>query len=186
MIKNKIIKLCKKAGSFTLHYDSSRQIQWLSNGFAIYPLQGCPIFDEENFFTTFDIDVSSSLLTILPDLPKGFDFNDGNNLEVEVTRLGLTILDESTDIVAFKTEYGIELFERSCFSPFGDYSKNDLQYFIRHAGKTPYLVVKNGFMLIGIILPKKIIDKQLVDDVKNFAKQLEVTFYNKSEELENG
>lgn len=183
---NKIIKLCKSESKILIFNDKTRGIQWLSNGFSVYPLIEFPTFDGMSFCTTYGLDESKFELNIYEELPKTYDFSDSNNLETEVIKLDFFVCQKPCDVIAFQTEYGIEFFDAACFAPFGDYGESDLQYFIRFAGKTPYLVVKNGFMLIGMILPKKVIDRQFVERLQDFKTKIDMTFYNKSEELENG
>lgn len=55
MIIKKIVSLCKDAGVFNIIDDYLGDVQWLGNGEAYYPLEGCPIFDEDSFCTVFDI-----------------------------------------------------------------------------------------------------------------------------------
>ena len=55
MIMKKVYSLCKNAGMFNLIDDVKGGLQWLGNAEAYYPLEGCPIFDEDSFCATFDI-----------------------------------------------------------------------------------------------------------------------------------
>ena len=91
----------------------------------------------------------------------------------------LSVTYSTYDAVALKTQYGIEFINRAHIHPFGDYSVRDIIYTLRtdESGNT-YFAVKCGFMLIGIVLPLKIIVKSFIDDLKTFERQVEVTFYN--------
>ena len=54
----KVVALCNKAKGFRLFdkLDSTGEItQWLGDGYAIYPLIGLPILDEETLCAVFDI-----------------------------------------------------------------------------------------------------------------------------------
>lgn len=54
----KVVALCNKAKGFRLFdkIDSTGEItQWLGDGYAIYPLNGLPILDEETLCAVFDI-----------------------------------------------------------------------------------------------------------------------------------
>ena len=47
---NKIIAICKKSKTFIIHTTDNGKLQWLSNGYACYPLHGHPLYDEESIF----------------------------------------------------------------------------------------------------------------------------------------
>ena len=54
----KVLSICKTNGLYYLYdrIDRSGEItQWLGDGYALYPLDGLPILDEESFCTVFDI-----------------------------------------------------------------------------------------------------------------------------------
>ena len=178
----KIISLCKTAGQLILYSDPERDIQWLSDGRAIYPLIGCPKFDEDSFCNTYEITDSQRkkiAFHIDEPLPLHFNFDDTDDYETETERMPLSVTYSTYDAVALKTQYGIEFINRAHIHPFGDYSVRDIIYTLRtdESGNT-YFAVKCGFMLIGIVLPLKIIVKSFIDDLKTFERQVEVTFYN--------
>jgi hypothetical protein len=178
----KIISLCKTAGQLILYSDPERDIQWLSDGRAIYPLIGCPKFDEDSFCNTYEITDSQRkkiAFRIDEPLPLHFNFDDTDNYETETERMPLSVTYSTYDAVALKTQYGIEFINRAHIHPFGDYSVRDIIYTLRtdESGNT-YFAVKCGFMLIGIILPLKIIDKAFLAELKAFKTQVEITLYN--------
>lgn len=54
----KVLSICKTNGLYYLYdrIDRSGEItQWLGDGYALYPLDGLPILDEESFCAVFDI-----------------------------------------------------------------------------------------------------------------------------------
>lgn len=54
----KVLSICKANGFYYLYdrIDRSGEItQWLGDGYALYPLDGLPILDEESFCAVFDI-----------------------------------------------------------------------------------------------------------------------------------
>lgn len=182
----KIIALCKNAGQLILYSDPDRDIQWLSDGIAIYPLIGCPKFDADSFCNTYEITDSQRkkmAFRINEHLPINFDFDDTDDFETETEKMPLSVTYSTYDAVAFKTQYGIEFINRAHLQPFGDYSGRDIVCTLRtdESGES-YFAVKNGFMLIGIVLPLKIIVKSFIDDLKTFERQVEVTFYNNKSE----
>ena len=178
----KIISLCKTAGQLILYSDPERDIQWLSDGRAIYPLIGCPKFDEDSFCNTYEITDSQRkkiAFHIDEPLPLHFNFDDTDNYETETERIPLSVTYSTYDAVALKTQYGIEFINRAHSHPFGDYSVRDIIYTLRtdESGNT-YFAVKCGFMLIGILIPLKIITKTFIEELHAFKNQIEITFYN--------
>lgn len=185
----KIIKLCKDAHQLILYADTERNMQWLSDGFAIYPLQGCPVFDEDSFCKTYEINDTQRnkiVFRINEELPSRYDFDDTDNLETVVERLPLSVCYCSYNSVALKTEHGVEFINAEHLMPFADYNSRELSYSLRHnKNGHPYFAVKNGFMLIGIIEPIKMIDKTFFEELKAFEKQVEITIYNNSVKSHN-
>lgn len=178
----KILSLCKNAGQLTLYSNPDRDIQWLSDGRAIYPLIGCPKFDEDSFCNTYEITDSQRkkmAFRINEPLPINFNFDDTDDYETETEKMPLTVTYSTYDAVAYKTQCGIEFANRAHMQPFGDYSGRDIVCTLRtDESGVPYFAIKNGFMLIGIVLPLKIICKSFINDLKSFERQVEVTFYN--------
>ena len=178
----KIISLCKTAGQLILYSDPERDIQWLSDGRAIYPLIGCPKFDEDSFCNTYEITDSQRKkidFRIDEPLPANFNFDDADDYETETERMPLAVTYSAYDAVALKTQYGIEFINRAHLHPFGDYSGRDIIYTLRtdELGDS-YFAVKCGFMLIGIVIPLKIITRSFISELKAFERQVEVTFHN--------
>ena len=125
----KIISLCKTAGQLILYSDPERDIQWLSDGRAIYPLIGCPKFDEDSFCNTYEITDSQRkkiAFRIDEPLPLHFNFDDTDDYETETERIPLSVTYSTYDAVALKTQYGIEFINRAHIHPFGDYSVRDI------------------------------------------------------------
>lgn len=185
----KIIKLCKDAHNLILFTDPKRNIQWLSDGHAIYPLQGCPVFDEDSFCNTYEINDKQRdkiVFRINEPLPDNYDFEDFDEFETDIEKLPLTVCYSSYNTVAFKTEFGIEFINREHLVAFSDYDSKDISFCLRTTKKGhPYFVVKNGFMLIGIIEFVKMIDKKFLDELKDFLRQVEITAYNDTKKSEN-
>lgn len=185
----KIIKLCKDAYQLILYVDPVRNMQWLSDGHAIYPLQGCPMFEEDSFCNTYEINDTQRnkiVFRINEELPGCYNFGDNDNLETVAERLPLAVCYSSYNSVALKTEHGVEFINAKHLMPFADYDSKDLSFSLRHTESgQPYFAVKNGFMLIGIIEPIKMIDKIFLEELKAFEKQVEITIYNNSVKSHN-
>lgn len=181
----KIINLCKNAHSLSLFADDERNMQWISDGVGFYPLQCCPVFDEDSFCYTYDITDTQRdkiIFRINEPLPKQYDFSDFDEFETEIIKMPLSVSYSSYSVIAFKTEHGIEFINSAHLLPFADYDSKELRFTLRinKAGQA-YFAVKNGFMLIGIIQTINMIDRSFIKELNAFQKLIEATYYNQLE-----
>ena len=88
------------------------------------------------------------------------------------------------DLVPITTTHGVEFIQRKYLKPFSDADDNMLFIFERktEAGAT-YFAVKDGLMLVGIILPYDCINEEFVSNIKNLYQQCEITLFNKQNKL---
>ena len=175
---NKIINLCKKSGEIRIYKNGS--VQWITDLHAVYPLFGCPDFDETSFCAAYDISDEKTRI-IFDELPRGFDFGDEIESETECER-GRPIFGA---LVPITTAHGIEFIKSKYLAPFSDADDNMLRIFERKtaAGMT-YFAVKDGFMLVGLVMPYDCIDEAFVKRLKDLAEQCEITLYHKKNEAE--
>ena len=173
----RIINLCKQSGQLGIYENEG--MQWLTDGYALYPLFNLPLFDEETICATYDISAKKAekmRITFNLKLPAMFDYR--NDIDEEtVCKRGLPMFN---DLVPITTTHGIEFIQRKYLKPFSDADDNMLFIFERktEAGAT-YFVVKDGLMLVGIILPYDCINEEFVSNIKNLYQQCEITLYNK-------
>ena len=155
MIIKKIAKLCKRAGTVVLWYDARHDTQWISNGAAAWPLYGMPLLDAENVLTVLDIPEKDWPKITVREMqrPDAYDFND----DYEAGELGnpaVTISYGGQLLMPLSTPAGTLLVDPELFAPLRDNSQ--LTVHLRHEqsgqGK-PYLAVKRGLLLQGIIMP---------------------------------
>lgn len=184
----KIIRICENTKQVILYDDPVRKMQWISNGIGIYPLQGCPIFDEESFCVTYEInDTKREKMSfrINEELPHTYEFSDTDNFETVAEKLPFTVNYQHYDAVAFRTEFGLEFIQSCYLTPFSDYDSTKLSFYIRSTKDNHrYFIVKNGFMLIGIIAPLMVIDRGFLNELDKFTKMANATFYNNAENFE--
>lgn len=175
----KIINICKRCGHITIYYGNGG-VQWISDGAAIYPLFGCPIFDEASFCATYDISDEKKQIEF-KEMPKCVDFSDETKNETEVERGGPIF----GALVPITTSHGVEFIKSQYLTPFADSDNNMLRIYERtNAAGMTYFAIKDGFMLVGIVMPYDCINEAFVKRLKDLAEQCEITLYHKKNEAE--
>ena len=83
----KIQKLCKSAKRIII-FNAKNGVQWISDGYCIYPLFNLPRLSRENIFAMFDIPADKQGKIYFEEregLPEGLDFGDTARGENVVT-----------------------------------------------------------------------------------------------------
>lgn len=173
---DKIINLCKKSGEIRIY--KSGDVQWITDLSAVYPLFGCPEFDETSFCATYDISDEKTRI-VLDKLPRCFDFSDDIENETECER-GSAIFGA---LVPITTSHGIEFIKSKYLAPFADSDDNMLRIYERtNAAGMTYFAIKDGLMLVGLVMPYDCINEAFVKCLKDLADQCEITLYHKKNE----
>ncbi len=85
--------------------------------------------------------------------------------------------------LAYATSQGIAFVDKKYFAPFTDMDEAYLRVFERYTKDGDlYFAVKNGFELVGIILPTNVIEKDFVEDMESMAKACRLALQNVKEE----
>lgn len=173
----KIINLCKKSGQLRIYGNEGKQ--WISDGYAMFPLYGLPEFDEETICTAYDISAKKAEkmhISFDLNLPSTLDFSDDVENEMQCER-GEAIFGA---LVPITTSHGIEFIQSKYLTPFSDHDDKMLFIYERtSANGGTYFAVKDGFMLIGIIAPYDCINAEFVKRLKDICNQCEISLYNK-------
>ena len=150
---SKIESLCKSAKRITVVNDKKRNIQWISDGTAIYPLFKLPKLTAENIFYMFDIPEEKQgkiYFEELDELPAALDFNDANDFESDATRGTISLVVGGSTLIPFECSVGTILISKKHLDVFDD----DAIFFERRrANGGVYLAAKEGLFLAGVILP---------------------------------
>lgn len=175
----KIIGLCKKSG--TLRMFLNEGAQWISDGYALYPLFDFPIFNEENICKCYDISAKKAEkmhISFSYDLPQAFDYRDNTEDETQCVR-GAPIFG---GLVPITTSQGLEFIQSKYLTPFADCDDAMLYVFERtNATGTRYFVIKDGYMLVAIVLPYDCINEGFVKRLKDICEQCEISLFNKQQ-----
>ena len=173
----KIINLCKKSGQLGIYENEGTQ--WITDGYALYPLYSLPLFDEESICVAYDISAKKAEkmhITFNLSLPSMFDYRNDVEAETQCKR-GSPLFN---GLVPLTTSHGIEFIQGKYLTPFADADDNMIFIYERttETGGT-YFAVKDGLMLVGIILPYDCINEDFVNNIKTLYEQCEITLYNK-------
>lgn len=177
MVIKQIAKQIKRTGLATLYYDESRDVQWISNGYAVWALYGMPLMEAENVLTALDItekEKDKIVVRELGELPAGLDFSDADDSEEDLADPVISICYGGSLVIPLQTkEDGLVLADPELFKPL-----KDVEHMTVHARKKAngelYLACKGGLLLHGLVLPKELRSFAALPDILNkVSEQLE-------------
>lgn len=178
----KIAALCSRAGIFQLlnKIDGRGVVsQWLGDGNALYPLNGIPLLDKDSLCAMFDIPEKrrEKLIIQYEDMPEIIDTADKDPEENILEEKGTTIGYNGVQMIPLRTEDGIVFIGEQYLEPLAD-EMDLLSLYERRTPKgVPYVAVKTGMMLRGIIFPYNVVTD------KKFITQLELLLNDSKREL---
>ena len=179
----KIVDICRHEGVARIFKDS-REVQWLSCGYACYPLYEIPKLGEDEFFTIFDFTPKQREETLfeLTDHPGAISTADFYVGEELCERLTPNIPFGSRLLFPFSTLGGIKFLDSEYLSPLADEIKS-LEVYERtpEKGET-YFAVKVGMSLRAIIMPFNALNKPFVDNIEKIYSLCKRSLRNKEAE----
>ena len=164
-MKIKTVESLLKQTKFITLYDDDR-CQWVSNGHACYPLRNMPLLDADSIFTMLDVpeDKKDKYIFRRDKLSATtLDFSDNVVGERVFDRDLLALSMGGKEIEALRSHGGgIIFFDTSFLRPFAD--EESVELYERHTrdGKS-YIAVKTGLLLIGVILPIRVINESFIE-----------------------
>ena len=167
---SKIGALCKAYKRFVV-YNVGHGMQWISDGYAAYPLCDLPPLEEDNVFAIFDIPEDKRGKMYFDErqgVPVGMSFADAVQDEVEIKPYSIGIIWQGAIYYPCKSREGILFVDKKYLSPFED----GVVLYERWAENgTPYIAAKRGMLLEGVDVVKKSIGSNLSRE--KFASSLE-------------
>ncbi len=160
-------------------------VQWISDGFAAYPLLGLPIMNGENVLTLFhvadkkkgdyQIDENVSLDGI-------YDMSDVGGAEVDLRESFVQIHNGKMSLTPFFSETGVLYVASKYLRPFED-AGEPCRFFERKTARgRSYIAVMEGFLLKGILLPEERIDPTFAGELRRIALATEILVAKPPEE----
>lgn len=180
----KIIDLIKKSGILAI-YESKDQ-QWLSDGYGIYPVTDMPEMCAVTLCTMYDITAKQSeklrIIDCIP-LPSAYNYADAIENETMLVQCPIEIVVGDKRLISYATSQGIAFVDKRYLAPFSDMDEGMLRIYERYtADGELYFVVKNGLILVGIIEPAEVINSEFVGTINNMAKACTIALQNVKEE----
>ncbi|MGN1138295.1 MAG: hypothetical protein ACI4RM_02520 [Ruminococcus sp.] len=177
----KVIDLCVKSGNIGIFYDEKNNIQWITDGVALYPLEGIPHLDVGYICALYDINDKKALKTnfkMYSEMPKGVNLSDSIENESPAYISNVIICADGYSYVPVITEQGQLFIDNKYLIPISDKKMAELQFYLRFdSSNRPMIAIKEGFMLIAQIYPIQI-SEHFVNRLRNLYKASELTLNN--------
>ena len=160
----KIVNICRREGVARIYVDAN-DTQWLSFGYACYPLYEVPELSEDEFFTVFDFTDKQREETIFERVafPSSLSIADSYPGETLCEKLSPNIPSGSRLLIPFSTVGGIKFLDSEYLAPLAGES---IEVYERIPEKgEPYFAVKVGMCLRAIIMPFNAVNKPFVDNI---------------------
>lgn len=173
MLIKKIVALCKKNN--TVHMLRGSDVEWLGNGIGYYPQIDMPEFTETTFCSAFDFTPKAAekmYFNFSAEIPAGFDFSDCTADEVECLYLDdISIQYGGKLLMPVRTSDGISYIDKAYLAPVMDVDTDLLKIFERRSsGGVQYFAVKNGLMVVAVIMPFNAINDTFSDTLSSIAE----------------
>ena len=167
----------------TIIVSETPSCQWLGNGAAFYPVYNLPKLTQDNIFTMFDIaeDKRDKFYFEERELPSFINFEDGDESEEMLDRGSIAFYAQGRTLEPLKTSQGIAFINTRYLKPFTDSQAGYELYERTDKLGRPYIVVKSGFVLLGVISPYDLVSESFVQTLEEILNLSKVTLFNKQE-----
>ena len=162
----KIVDMCRREGTVKIMIDENG-VQWLSNGYACYPLYDVPTLTEDEFYTIFDFSPKQRNETVFTrtTFPDSICNDDNHPTDQYCDRLSQYIPFGSRLLIPFSNASGIKFIDDEYLAPLvGESDKVEVYERTSKHGDS-YFAVKVGMTLRAIIMPFNAINKSFVDNI---------------------
>ena len=179
----KIVDMCRREGTVKIFVDE-KGVQWLSNGYACYPLYDVPKLTEDEFYTIFDFSPKQRNETIFArtDFPESISNHDVHPTDRHCERHSQHIPFGSRLLIPFSTVEGIKFLDSEYLAPLaGETDKVEVFERISDNGES-FFAVKVGMSLRAIIMPFNAINKSFVENIGEIYSLCKSALINKDAE----
>ena len=172
----KVVALCNKEKQYILFdkLDSTGEItQWLGDGYAIYPLNGLPILDEETLCAVFDISEKQLKNTSVRRLtmPDALNVGDTDPDERILKDDDFSITYGGTQVKPLKTRNGIIFIQQKYLAPLEDVlDVVQLYERVTPDGQT-YVAAKAGLLIAAVIFPYRLVTEKFVNRLEEITRE---------------
>ena len=172
----KVVALCNKEKQYILFdkLDSTGEItQWLGDGYAIYPLNGLPILDEETLCAVFDISEKQreNIIVRRQSMPEAINADDTDPSERVLSDDDFSIIYGGAELQPLKTRSGIIFIQRKYLAQLEDVlDMIQLYERVTPDGQT-YVAAKAGLLIAAVIFPYSVINEKLVTRLEEITRE---------------
>lgn len=175
-----IISICNAEKGVDIYGVGEGYEQFFAANNAMYLMSGLPKLGEDEIYMLFGIPLDKQEkfnVSIAEGYPHRFDLTSRND-DVMVARSSIKIRSFGGEYEPIGTSQGIVYISTRYLAPFDDF-KEGVQLYERidRYGKI-YLVVKSGFMVVGIICPEAITNEWLCESLGKLAELTKTAFDN--------
>lgn len=170
MKMRKVIDLCKSSRMLRLYEHEGAQ--WISDGYALYPLWGMPTFTPDGLKSAYDItDEQWDKFTVTHNegVPQNINTEDIDDGEVAAVRAPLWVHYAGMSLVPYKVSTGVAWVDAAYLTPFEKTERLEL-YERRMPSGLLYFAAKVGFELVGILMPALLPNKELTEHLEVLAR----------------
>lgn len=163
----KIVDMCRRDGVVRI-YGGEGGTQWISNGYACYPLYDVPELSEDEFFTVFDFSAKQRDETVFQRaaLPDSLSFKDFDATERGCEKLSPSIPYGSRLLIPYKTVRGIKFLDSEYLEPLiGESGESQVFERISKKGEA-YFAIKVGMCLRAVVMPFNAVNRSFVDNIE--------------------
>lgn len=168
MIKLKQVEaICKKRK--TIIVSEAGGSQWIGDGAAFYLVDELPKLTRELVFTMFDIPPDKRESFYFAEAsPPDMNFEDCDESEVFIGKSDGCIVWDDMTLCPFAASQGLILLDAKYLRPFYEQDGGFDLYERMDAHGNSYFAVKAGFVLLGLIMSKRVDWEQLAKTLSNW------------------
>lgn len=181
-MKLKDIASILRAGR-TINILEGKDCQWLSDGFAAYPIYGLPHMEEKNMTALLDIPENKRELYNVQPGKLPFDESDNCPDEFQLSDSGITIVYRGTAVIPLIGNHKLFYVRLRYLKPFFS-DKESYTYYARKTDGGCSVAVKEGFILRAVIAPYDIVYEEFTDLLGTiYNRSLDILSEKKEEKL---
>lgn len=144
--------------------------QFLTDGYAAYPIHGLPRLDKQNLLTIFDVAPTDwdSWYVSVREVPAALNMEDVDDGEVRAELTGYTFQYNGNTLLPFSTpENGVLFLDQKYLAPLSD---SGMEFYLRQdrRGKL-YFAIKTGLYLQAVIMPENVISRDFAERMREFV-----------------
>lgn len=155
---SKIISLCKSSKYMQIEYDHMNKIQYISDGQAIYFVEGIPELNENNVCQLYGINKDKIRIDTFEE--EVSELIDGTGIELDDLFYSFELAFKDCRVAIFKSDRGSYCINKKYLSPFVD--NTDYLNFEYQQG---YVTVKEGLIKRAIIPAINIASNSLLSEL---------------------